>query len=136
LPENTLNIILSRQIYLISNGSVFKNMTSKSVLIIVLKTLWLVLCAIIAFPYFTGGIYSGEHSMGFFLTMTMITLPAGYIVALMLNILGWLTYNLISGDIINPLLYSVVIWIIFTVSGYLQWFVLAPYFFKKIKMMR
>ena len=107
--------------------------------------IWIAIC----FLVLLGATYivdpSDEHSLVFlFVPMIILSLPAGFIVP---YIIGGVAYLLLSADIENPFspgtewnawfyFMHAVYWLIFVAIGYLQWFILVPYFKKKVKLFR
>lgn len=69
--------------------------------------------------------------------MLILSFPASQIVLLILGAIGYLV-ELCGGKISVPINYLtlVVDWLVFLIVGYLQWFVLLPWLWRKLKTSR
>ncbi len=100
---------------------------------VLIKLLWILLNLSIAIPYFNGGEYSGEYQLGFIMLMTIITMPAGTIVQVLLGLIFFLFDSIVTYSETVGLFQSLIIWVFMTIAGYYQWFYLIPKIYMKIK---
>jgi hypothetical protein len=68
--------------------------------------------------------------------MLALSFPSGLIIAIAYGLLGRVIYA-VSGHVFTTSYASIiVVWLIFSIAGYLQWFVLLPLLWRRLKARR
>ncbi len=101
----------------------------KKRLILILKILWCfisfcILCITIN-AYRKSG--SPESVLSGIMSMTILSFPCGYILALLLQILLIVANKVASMNVGTRYFEIIVTWFLFFIVGYLQWFKLLPF---------
>lgn len=102
------------------------------------KILWLA-CAVSVFALTVGSYVRTSHhdiSVFFICAMLLLTFPAGFLVAGLLALLIFVQEHArvpLLDWVRSPLLGVSLTWGLFVCAGYLQWFRLLPWLFRKMK---
>lgn len=100
----------------------------------ILTGIWLLACAAVLFI----AVYSYEPNSAndvgplFLWLMIMLTFPSGLLVASVAALIVVLVGSDASVSI-SPTGYYVSLWLVFVVAGYMQWFRLLPWLWRKIR---
>lgn len=93
---------------------------------------WLVICsAILCIPLFD--MHNEEAHIYYGLLILGITFPSGYLYAISIAFIGFSLDKCCGISLPSNELMLIPVWIGFVIVGYIQWFILIPWIFKKLK---
>jgi len=110
-------------------------MDRRPIINLFIKLAWIGLSLSIGIPHFLSGQYSGEYALGFVILMSLITFPIGYLVSFGMNLFCWAAFHLFEFELPASLMSSIILWFLYTVAGYFQWFYLIPKIYFRLKAM-
>jgi hypothetical protein len=104
----------------------------RSWLVRALAALWMLLCfSVLVFAWVQRSIH--DTDIAFAYLMLFLTFPSGYILAAVIGFLFYAFYEawgiVVPGGFINNL----VAWLMLVVVGYLQWIILIPWCFRRLR---
>jgi len=104
-------------------------MATRTILLYSLKAIWLIICITIFWRFINDPLVfdNQERTVLFVLIMLVMTFPLGMVAWIFLSI-----QSLLIPDIFFRKEVDIFIrWLCLTITGYIQWFVLVPWLYKK-----
>jgi hypothetical protein len=96
----------------------------------ILLVVWLLLCGLVPLIVQWGAHDADE---AFLLLMIVLTAPSGFLLTGFLSILFMLLHKTLGLEVPESRILDAVYWVLFVMVGYVQWFIVLPWFSKKIK---
>ena len=96
---------------------------------------WMLLCfAVLVFAYVQRSIHDTDIAFGYI--MLFLTFPSGYVLAVIFGFLFYALYEAWGTVVAGGFFTNFVAWLMLVTVGYLQWFTLIPWCYRKVKSLR
>jgi len=94
--------------------------------------LWFAACvAVLVFAFVQRDIHDTDIAVAWF--MIFLTLPIGYALAAFLGFIFMLLYETFGLVVPGGFLFNSLSWLLFVAVGYLQWFLIVPWAYRKVR---